>query len=181
MEQLDTRKIATRYAKALFEASNEAGEQESIQSAIDTWVSVFTEVPDLAAFFANPIIPMAEKKALLTEQFSEKTPDLLLKIVDLLFENDRIGLLGDVLTVYQELSRAALGIARAEVTVPVSIPATLETKLVASLKKAFGYKQVELTTTVDPDIIAGAIVRIGDKIIDGSYRGKLDMLKRQVG
>lgn len=181
MEQLEARKIAFRYARALFDAALEQQSLETVIRDAGSLSRIYLDVPELADFFANPGIPLDEKKMLLNSRIKTGLTPLTANLLDLLTDNDRLVVLPEILTVFKELHHNHAGIARAEVTVAAAITPGIEDKLKASLEKVFGYKQVELTTTVNPGIIAGAIVRIGDKIIDGSYRGKLEMLKRQVG
>lgn len=181
MEQLESRKIASRYAKALLEAGQEQDDLESITDSLTRLQRIYLEVPELNRFFANPVIPVAEKQSLIQKQFKKGLMPLVGNLLELLIENDRLGLLPEIIEVYIQLIQAREGIAHADVTVPLSISEKQENRLRTMLEKCFGYQQVELNTKVDPSIIAGVIVKIGDKIIDGSYHGKLEMLRRQVG
>lgn len=181
MELLDSRKIASRYAKALLEAAEEQGELGNITDNMRLLQRIYLEVPELNRFFSDPVIPATEKKTVVQSQFKQGVAPIVGNLLELLTANDRIGLLPEIIEIYIDLINQKEGIAKAEVTVPVAMSDKLEGQLRSTLERLFGYQHVELSIKVDPAIIAGAIVRIGDKIIDGSYHGKLEMLRRQVG
>ncbi len=181
MDQLESQKIAFKYAKALMDAAIEQSELKAVSKDVHLLQSLYLDVPELKQFFGNPAIPVSEKQGVVEKQFKKGTSPMVGNLLQLLVENDRIALLPEILNCYIELFNLREGIAKAEVTVPVSISDDLERKLRSTLETLFGYQQVELNVTVDPAIIAGAIVRVGDKIIDGSYYGKLETLRRQVG
>ena len=181
MDKLESRKVATRYARALFEAAAEQNDSDAVAQSMQSLISIYAQLPELQAFFENPGLPAAEKSDILNRQFKRGVSPLVASLLDLLMTNERIALLPDIAQVYTELQREHQGIAEAEVIVPVAMDDYLEGRMRSTLEKLFGYRQVELKTTVDPSMIAGAIVKIGDKIIDGSYRGKLDLLTKQIG
>jgi F-type H+-transporting ATPase subunit delta len=181
MELLDARKIASRYAKALIEAADEQGQLDAVTQDIERLQRVYLEVPELNRFFANPAIPVADKQDVVKKQFHKGLSSMMGNLFSLLVENDRIAILPEILQAAVEIIRKRDGIAQAEVTVPIALSDALEKKMRKTLEKLFGYQQVELNIKVDPAILAGAVVKIGDKIIDGSYHGKLETLRRQVG
>lgn len=181
MEQIESRKIALRYAKALLEAAQEQRALDSTTESIRQLQGIYLEVPELSAFFTNPGIPAPEKQSILEKQFKKGIAPMVGNLLDLLASNERIGLLPEVMEGFIQLVKEKEGIASAEVTVPVAMSAGQENRLRTALEGLFGYQQVELSITVDPAIIAGVVVKVGDKLIDGSYHGKLEMLRRQVG
>jgi F-type H+-transporting ATPase subunit delta len=181
MEQLMARKIASRYAKAIFDAAVEEDKLDIVIANILSLQRIYLEVPSLNRFFSDPTIPVAEKQSLIEGKFKKGMAPMVGSLLTLLLESDRIGLLPEITTLFMERVQQKEGIAKADVTVPVAMSDKLEKKLRTTLEKLFDYQQVELNVKVDPAILAGAIVRIGDVIIDGSYHGKLEMLRRQVG
>lgn len=181
MEQLDARKIAIRYAKALLEAADEQGQYGEVSQNMFTLQRLYLEVPELNRFFANPAIPDEEKRAVIQEHFQGGLAPLTANLLTLLVDNDRIVLLPELIQAAIDLVHQREGVAQAEVIVPIAMKPGLEQKMKTTLEKLFGYQQVDLNVKVDPGILAGAIIKIGDKIIDGSYHGKLETLRRQVG
>ncbi len=181
MEQLESRKIALRYARALFEAAQETNEMAYVTENIGRLRQLYQDVPEMNAFFQNPMIPASEKRDLIETHFKQNLSPMIGNFLNILIENDRVAVLQEILEAYIEMVREKEGIVQAEVTVPVELEPKLEQKLQSTLESLFGYQQVEIKTIVDPAIIAGAVVKIGDKIIDGSYHGKLETLRRQVG
>ncbi len=181
MEQLEARKIALRYAKALLDAAQEENTLSELRVSLTSLRQIYQELPEFRRFFDNPAIPLSEKQDLVEKHLKKGVSPLVGNLLSLLVENERLDILSEVLDVSLELLNQREGIAKAQFIVPVPITATLEKKVRTTLEQLFGYQQVELETTVDSTILAGAIVKIGDKIIDGSYHSKLEMLRRQVG
>lgn len=181
LSQLENQKIASRYAKALFEAAQEQGQLDKVTKDIQSLQGLYQDLPELSGFFANPVISVEDKQGVVDAKFKSSLTPLTTNLLNLLVQNERISVLPAILFAYTELYQKHQGIAKAEVTIPVAMSSKLENQFRETLEKAFGYKQVELETRIDPAIIAGAIVKIGDKIIDGSYLGKLETLRRQVG
>ncbi len=181
MPQLENRKVAQRYAKALMECAEEQGQWEKVTAGMDQLHRLYLEVPEMNRFFSNPVIPLAEKTAVYQEEMAQALPPLVANLLQLLLDNERMALLPEILEAVLALVQAQQGLVQAEVTVPVPLDDALEKKLRKTLETVFEYQKVELNVKVDPAILAGATIRLGDKLIDGSYLGKLEMLRKQVG
>lgn len=171
--------IARRYAVALFELAKEAGtldqtaaELQAIRQGIDTDAAV-------RRFFRSPVVDRRGKNALLRGTFAEKVGPLALNVLSLLIRKRREALLGHVVTEYQQLllnekQREPLKISSARPIAPDELDA-----MVARLSDVYG-KQFEVSTSVDPSLLGGVQIKLGDRYIDGSVSGRLDELAREL-
>lgn len=177
----DFTKAAGRYAKALLDAAQEQNNMAAVRQDLDALSRLVLEVPELMGFLTNPMIPDVEKHAVVREKLQSGLNPLFARLLDVLLENDRLALLPYVLEESRKELAQRDGVVTAYVTVPVVLNEDLQSRLRQTLQSTFGYRRVDLDVRVEPAILAGAIVKIGDQLIDGSYSGKLETLRKQVG
>lgn len=185
MSTLELQKIASRYAKAFYETAVEQSTSEAVKSDMTALNDLFKRDPNIAVYLSNPLISAEEKAELLNTklvpQLQSTTAQNTLK---LLSENNRIQFLPEILAAYTEVEKASEGVVDAEVVIATAastLPEKTLNRLQAQLESIFKLKQVNLTVTEDPSILAGAIVRIRGKVIDGSYLSKLTQVRQHVG
>ena len=166
-----------RYAQAVFEIALETGELERWQSDLEKIVQAVSD-KDFAAFLESPKIHFAEKSKLLSSQMKEVNPQIL-NLVLLLISRSRLDIIGEIAQEYQRLWNSYRGIELAEVTTAIPLNKEDEQKLARQLGRIVG-KKVEVKWNVNPGIIGGFIARIGDRLLDGSTRGKLAALKKEM-
>ncbi len=168
---------AMRYAQAVFKIAEE-------ENKLEKWRQDLTVVAKLAgdvyikAFFENPKIHFKEKRNLLAGRMSGMNP-LVLNLVYLLISKGRLALLTDIAAEYRLLVDRQQGIEQAEVITAIPLSEQEELSLTQRLSQLVG-KKVVIKTKVDPRIISGMIARIGDKLIDGSTRSKLSVLRKEL-
>ncbi len=169
---------ARRYARAVFELAQE-------QKAIDAWsgrlaaVRALLEVPELAAVLANRAIPGDERANLLRAAAQSTLDDDALHLAELLLENGRLGQVDGIVDEFDRLVDAAEGRVRATATTAVELSEDERRRLEQDLADRFGGK-VKLETAVDPDILGGLVVRVGDHLVDASVRTRLQQLRRRL-
>jgi F-type H+-transporting ATPase subunit delta len=168
--------IARRYAAALFAQGEKAGTLDAVQTDLLTIAQSVKEVPFLHALLAQPTITEARKKAVLNEVFTGKVGAATLGFVNLLADKRRIEILGDVATEFVRMVRDYKNIAIATATTAIPLSASETQSLVSSLEAKTG-KTIQLNTEVDPQVLGGVLVRIGDTVYDGTVRGNLDRLR----
>lgn len=166
---------AIRYAEAVFQVARDQG-------TFDLWLRELGEVehlmanPQAARALLAPVVPRERKAAILQQAL----PDLsapVRRFLDLLLHRDRLELVPRITEEFRELVNQERGIEQARVVTAVPLgPA--ERELVAARLSAWAGKQVQLQETVDPSVIGGVIAQVGDQIIDGSVRGRLERLRR---
>jgi len=177
---MSTRGSAARYARALFDVAL----QESIADRAETDLAAFAELiaahDSVQRVLTHPAIPAARKRGLTQElaaRLGLTTP--VTKVLLLLAERDRLGLVPDLLAIYRERLLDYQQVVRAEVTTADALSADSEAQLRERLARATG-RRVTLTTKVDPAIVGGVIARIGSTVYDGSLAAQLAKIRERL-
>lgn len=168
---------ARRYGEAAFELALERGELDRWADDLRALAQVLAE-PGAVAFFESARVPEAEKERVL-EQVLEGIGPLAWNLVRLLVSRGRLGLTPQIALAFQELVDEHRGVAHAVVSTAVPLTAPQVEAVAARLGDLTG-KQVVVEAQEEPGIIGGLVARIGDRLIDGSTRGKLESLKREL-
>ena len=169
--------IARRYAKALVEIGAETGTLETLVTEIGDLGAAFSASLELRNAMENPLIAREGKVAILEElaqrlSLSPTAKNLLL----MLGARRRLPALPGIAQRLREMNDLRKGIVRAEVTTAVPLSDAYYERLRIELEKMTGNK-VTLDKREDPSIIAGVVTRIGDTIVDGSLRTRLQQMK----
>lgn len=169
---------ARRYAEAAFELA-------SRDDALDAWgaglhlASQFVADERVATALDNPARPYADRVALLERLLKGRAPEGVIRLAALLAERGRADRLPDVAAGFQRLLDAKRGIVEARVTSAAPLTADETRAVEAWVAKSTG-KQVHLSATVDESLIGGLTVRVGDTLMDGSVRGRLERLRSEL-
>ena len=167
-------KIARRYAKAWLEAGSD---NQQTKSDIENLKGLIEKNPGIITFFENPLISIEEKQQLIQDKFAPALSKTSGNILKLMAESNRLNTLAYVISAYEELQHQQDGIAQAQLIVPTAIPDKLIEKLKTQIKKHYAYNEVNVEVIEEPEILAGAILKINGQQIDGSYRSKLKQLQ----
>lgn len=168
---------ARRYAEAAFDVAQADGR-------IDEWLGQLRDAeetygrPIVRSYFEDPNIAREDKIETLPELFSGLS-DHVLNLLRVLTSKHRMHLLPSVAAEFEHLVRAARGVLEAEVTVARPVTDSEQQDILQRLQ-AFTGKSVQIQTAVDPSILGGVIVRIGDQVIDASVTGRLDRLRQEL-
>lgn len=173
------RRIVRRYAQALFNAASKAVVVDRVESDLGFVGYAFESSEELMDAFRSPLVPRDRKKAIVRSLFEDKIHEITLSYLDLLIDHRREDAVLQTEDVYIEIANEARGIVNVQVISAVRLEEDEEARLVVKLNAMTG-KSVHLEKHVDPGIIGGAIIRIGDKLIDGSIRGQLASLREQL-
>jgi len=174
------RKVATRYAGALLASAGQAGVLDGVAESFAAVKEVVHGNRDLRVFLDSPQVPEAEKKKLLKDVFGGKVEDLLLAFFNLLIDKNRIENLQDIAEAFADLVERERGVLRAAVVTAVPLAEDLEGALREKLASTTG-KAIILDKKIDPAVIGGVCVTMGDRILDGTVRTNLDRLRKQLG
>ena len=174
------RKVAARYAEALLRTAKPAGALAGCAESYAGVLEVMASSRDLVIFLDSPQVREQEKKEVLKKVFGPRLEPVLLDFFNLLIDRNRIELLRDIGEVFAELVEADQGLVRARVVTAIALPADLEAKLRDKLAQVTG-KNVVLEKKVDPAVLGGVCVTLGDRIIDGTVRTNLDRLRKTLG
>lgn len=170
-------KVARRYARALFNAAVRSQAVEAVNEALQQLLETLREHPPLQQLLLNPLIPRERKQQMVQQSIGRYTHPLLASLLDVLIDKRRERLLPDVAREFGNLRDEHLGIARVQATTAYPLDSEQQQALIRGLERRTS-KTVVLETQVDPSLIGGIVVRIGDTIIDGSVRGQLLRLKQ---
>ncbi len=170
-------RAAIRYAKAIIDIAKSSGKSDAVNNDMKSIVTAITESPELKHFLTSPIIKMEVKKSAISEIFSNVQAETN-SLFHLLFENKRFEILQEIAIQYNRLFDESNGIEVAKVTTAFPITPELETKVLAKIGE-FSNKKITIHNIVDPAIIGGFILRVGDQQYNASVASKLSELKRE--
>ncbi len=170
------RRIARRYAAALFGAAREHGIVEQVERDLRTAHAGIGADPLLHAALAHPEIPAARKQDFLQRGIGGLTP-LALTFLNLLVRRRRQAYLADIIDEYRRMADEARGLVRTRVASAVGMTQEQQARLRQALERRTG-KRVEMSTAVDSSLGAGLVVTIADEeVIDASARGRLEKMR----
>ncbi len=168
-------RAALRYAKATLNLAKEKGLTDEVNADMLLINNTIDENSDLLIMIKSPIIKSEMKKSALTKIFKNKINGITLGLINLLIENRRLSILPLVASEYIIIYDFLKGVEVAHVTSAVALSKELETKILEKVKQ-FSPKEISLENTIDPSIIGGFILRIGDKQYDSSISNQLKSL-----
>jgi F-type H+-transporting ATPase subunit delta len=171
MEQL-----VQKYAQALYELAAEKKQVMEVETQLSNVAQIITSHGQLATFLYHPRVPMQAKKSLLKSVFGEEVSVYVLHFLLLIVDKRRESLLPHIIEQFVALANEARNIAIAKVTTFMPLSDSEQVALTQKLAVLTG-KNIRLQIHTDPSIIGGVIVRLGDKLIDGSVKRQLDRLK----
>ena len=169
-------RAAIRYAKAILDIAQTSGKADAVNNDMKSIVAAVADSLELKDFLLSPIIKMEVKKSALSEIFSNVQAETN-SLFHLLYENKRFEILASIATEYNRLFDESNGIEVAKVTTAFPITAELETKVLAKIAE-FSNKKITIENIVNPSIIGGFILRVGDQQYNASVSSKLSELKR---
>ncbi len=168
-------RAALRYAKATLNLAKEKGFADEVNKDMILIDKTIAENSDLLIMLKSPIFKSNIKKSTLDKIFSNKINAISLGVINLLIDNKRIQLLPLVAKEFIIIYDFLKGIEVAQVTSAVPLTKELEAKLLIKVKQISG-KEITLKNIVDPSIIGGFILRVGDKQYDSSISNRLSTL-----
>ncbi len=168
--------IAMKYAQAMFELAEDAQRIDEVGRDLHMVSDTVAGQRDLAIFLEHPSTPRDAKKEVVQQIFACEIGELTLKILLYLIDKRRETMLTDITMAYQNLTYEARGIALAHVRSAMALTESETARLKQALEKRSG-KQIVLQETVDPSLLGGMVVQIGDTLLDGSVKRKLAELK----
>ena len=169
--------VTDKYSTAIFELAAENDILERLEGDLGYVREVLSGQPELRTVLFHPGIEAAEKCRLIGRIFGESVHKFALQFLYVMIKRRRESYISQAITSYISLSRAARNILEAEVSVVEPLRAEEEEALKAKLKAETG-KDVILDVKIDPSLLGGMVLRIGDKRIDASVARGLEELKK---
>ncbi len=172
--------VARRYARALFQIGVDRGTFEAFGRELDAIAGVIDGSTDLRQALANPIFRMHQRRAVLDELLPRLAPSREVQsFALLLLDRGRISILPTAARAYAEMVDVQLGRVRATITAARVLDGATAQRLKEVLAQRTG-KQVIATFAVDPELIGGIVAKVGDLVLDGSLRARLESLRQKV-
>jgi F-type H+-transporting ATPase subunit delta len=170
--------IAEVYARSLFEVAKEHGVIDQTHDQLGQFAQVLNDNRDMAVFFFSPYFSTEEKKNGLRHAVTGAEP-IFMNFLEALIERHRMPAIFRIRTRYEGLWDAEHKLLPVQVTSAVK----LDDDTVSSIGRRIGEQtglEVELSSQVDPDILGGIVLRVGNFILDASIRNRLEQLRKQV-
>jgi F-type H+-transporting ATPase subunit delta len=173
-------RVARVYGQALLDAATKQHKaDEVLEEYLDLVESALKPNPQLAAFFANKTINKEKKAELLRKAFAGRVSDLLANFLQVLNEHERLELLEPILQAYVELNNERARRVVVEVRSAVPLLDHQRERLANELRQSLRLEPV-LDARVDPDLLGGLVVRVGDWLYDASVKNRLETLRNQL-
>ena len=167
-----------RYAQAVFQLAVE-------HDALERWLEDLTQLADsitneeFRRTLSAPRISLDQKEGVIRESLGSSVDRLALNLMFLLTSRNLVHILPEIADRFQEMLDAHRGIERAEVVSAVPLSDAQQSEVADMLARMSG-KQVRVTTRTDPQIIGGMVIRVGDQVMDGSARARLQAMRREL-
>lgn len=170
--------IARNYAEALFELGERSGQPDRYADLIDAVAAAFETNPRIQAVLMSPRVPKSEKARLVGAALRGAPSEFVLWL-QAVVKRSRQQYLREIAVQYLQLVDVKLNRVRAAVTLAREPNEKLKRSIEENLSRQLD-KQVIAAYTVDPEILGGAIIRVGDRVLDGSVRRRMTKLRRQL-
>jgi F-type H+-transporting ATPase subunit delta len=174
--------IARNYAETLLALAERHGGADGLEQfggAIDGLAALLQADPRLRQFLETPRVRPEQKKEALAAALAGRAPELFVRFVMVLVDKRRQSLLPEIAAAYRDLVDQRMGRARVDVTISHEPDAALQEEIRAALQAQLG-RTVIPTFRVDPELLGGMVLRLGDEILDGSLRSRAAGLRRHL-
>ena len=168
--------VGRRYSKAIFDIAEEKNQVKEIYELLNSAMVLYRTDKEFKNFIRNPLISNEEKKLVLNEIFGKDNRDNL-NILLYILDKGRINCIKYIVAEYLKIYYRKNRILDVRATFTKELTEEQKKKLIDKLSQKTG-KEINLEIKIDRNILGGGIIRIGDKIIDGSIRRELDNWKR---
>jgi F-type H+-transporting ATPase subunit delta len=172
-------RVASRYAKALLSLAEERGELDAVAQDLATLQEVVDHSRDLELMLQSPLVKADKKQAVLDAVFGNRLSELTQGYLRILLQKGREGLIKDLTHEGNNQLRAMRNIQEALVITAVPLDESLRSKVLAQVAKVH-QGEIELTEKVDPNILGGYILQMGDRMVDASVKRQIRSLGRQL-
>lgn len=171
--------IARRYAEALYDTAKEAGLSQQIGEQLEQLLRVLKTDRELDLAFRSPALTSQRRRLLLEECFQGQLHPFVLNLCCLLWTKRREKALPSVVSAYRRQLRQDAGLLTAELVSAANLTEEQLVPVRRALERRFG-QPVVIETKIDPSLLGGVRVRVGNTVLDGSVRGHLQALRRRM-
>lgn len=171
--------VARRYAEAFFDIARENNKIDEFQVELEKVVQAINEVDNLKDYMAHLLIPAAAKKDIIRQLFADQLSPVTLNFIMMIVDKKRESYIEVIVEEYKDMADESRNIAKVDLIAAKEVPDE-DVKFLAEKLSASTGKTVQLKLKVDPALLGGVKLRMGDQIIDGTVAKKLEMLKEQL-
>ena len=168
--------VGRRYSKAIFEIAEEKNQVKEIYEMLNSAMVLYRTDKEFKNFILNPLIDSEQKKSVLNKIFGKDNSDNL-NILLYILDKGRMNCIKYIVAEYLKIYYRKNRILDVKATFTKELTDEQKKKLIDKLSQKTG-KEINLEIKIDKNILGGGVIRIGDKIIDGSIRRELDNWKR---
>jgi F-type H+-transporting ATPase subunit delta len=172
--------LSQGYAEALFAVAEAEGELDVVEEQLYAFAKLLEREGQVREALIDPSLPAENKRGLIRDTLGERANPIAVNMLGFLVEQGRGREIGRIVEALTEVAADRRRHALAEVRSAVPLDDRQRRRLAEALSKATG-RQVEVKAVVDPSLIGGLVARIGDEVIDGSVRGRLEDAKQHLG
>jgi len=169
--------VAQRYADALFGIAEAQGNLDKVDQDLAAIAQILADHPDMAHLWDSAVVSTEDKKAIVKQLFEGKIEPITFNTLLLMFDKQRGGSVAALPRFFRERFDAYRKRVKVNVRTVMALGSDETEELRRVLAKATE-REIEMETTLDPDLIGGLVVTVGDKVIDNSLRGRLEALAR---
>ena len=174
------RSASLQYATALADIALEQGAADTVKKQLDDFGAAYAESAELRNVLANPAVERTAKHGVIEKLATRLGASRIVRnFLFVIVDNQRTHLLPEILQSFEEVIRQRQGAAEAEVTSASELTAPQKTQLQQTLERLTGRK-IQAKYSLDPALLGGAVVRIGDTIYDGSVRNRLNQMRARL-
>jgi F-type H+-transporting ATPase subunit delta len=170
--------IADVYARALFEVAQEHDKLDVVREQLGEFADALADDRELSVFFFSPYFSTEEKQDGLARVLVD-ADESVVHFLDLLIEKHRMPVLFRIRRVYDTMWERENKVLGVEITSAIELDEQTVTGIGDRIGEQTG-QRIELTVRVEPDILGGVVLRVGNQILDASIRNRLERLRRQV-
>ncbi len=166
-------KVLDPYAQALLSLGQSSNLVEALGDDAGVMLETLNSSPELQQFLESPMASQDAKKAVLKQVFGGKVQPFMENFLMLLVDRGRIQYIFGICQQYRVLMRKLKGIVLAEVTSTVELTAEQRSQIQQRVQSMTGAAEVQIESTLDPDLIGGVVIKAGSQVIDASLKGQL--------
>jgi F-type H+-transporting ATPase subunit delta len=170
--------IARVYAQALFEAAQDTGRLDEVHEQLDAFADAMNESHDMRVFFFSPYFSSAEKREAIGHAVSGASSELV-NFLELLAEKHRMPAIFVIRKRFDELWAKAKKRLEVTLTSAIALDSDVVERVGAEVERQTD-REIDLETDVDPEILGGLVLRVGNMVLDASLRSKLERLRKEV-
>lgn len=172
--------VSNTYGEALFELAVEEGKEDLFMEEIGAVRKAIDENPDFSKLMEHPRILKENKLEVLENVFKGRISDELLGFLSIVVTKDRYDMIDGIFDYFISRQKELKGIGVAAVSTATELSGDMKKQIESRLLETTSYKSMEIDYKVDPELIGGIVIRIGDRVVDSSVRTKLNKLQREL-